>query len=110
MCCLGKLQLHNGRMMLGWYSTLRSLAYDFIGSHWLSMASACLEAVSTIDNLICAEAIYQLWNISMVVLAKLEITLVNTTLIAIEVAVHIMLRDCTCMLVTSHLYICLKYS
>ena len=37
----------------------------------------------------------------MVVLAKLETTVVNTARMAIEVALHTMLRKCTCMLLTS---------
>jgi hypothetical protein len=64
------------------------------------MASVCFEAVIKRGSLICAKAKYQLWDTSMVVLAKSEHTLV-TTLMAIEVDLHIRLRDCTCMLVAS---------
>lgn len=64
------------------------------------MASASFEAVIKRGSFIRAKAKYQLWDTSVVVLAKSEHTLV-TTLMAIEVALHIMLRDCTCMLVTS---------
>ena len=78
----------------------QSFAQPCVRLQWLSMESACFEAVIKRDSLIRAKAKYQLWDTSMVVLAKSEHTLV-TTLMAIEVDLHIRLRDCTCMLMTS---------